>query len=82
MFSRSDIFSIDLRAASEALRIASATSFALPKPTADFAVVIAGHDQRAEAEATAAFHDLGATIDEHDFLGRIASCRRRPVRCA
>src|SRR5205814_9623008 len=33
VFSCSDIFSIDLRAASEAFRIASATSFALPNPT-------------------------------------------------
>jgi hypothetical protein len=37
--------------------------------------VIARHDQRAEAETPAAFHDLRATIDEHDFLGRVASRR-------
>jgi len=36
VFSWSDIFSIDLRAASEALRIASATSFALPNPQPTF----------------------------------------------
>src|SRR5213079_1104156 len=33
VFPCSDIFSIDLRAASDAFRIASATSFALPNPT-------------------------------------------------
>jgi hypothetical protein len=33
VFSWSDIFSIDFRAASEAFRIASATSFAFPNPT-------------------------------------------------
>src|SRR5207248_11575650 len=36
VFSCSETFSIDLRAASDALRIASATSFALPKPTPTF----------------------------------------------
>ena len=43
----------------------------LAKSAADFAVVIARHNQRAEAETPTAFHDLGATIDEHDFLGRV-----------
>src|SRR5437899_1570437 len=36
VFSCSETFSIDLRAASEALRMASATSLALPKPTPTF----------------------------------------------
>ena len=81
VFSCSETFSIDLRAASEALRIASATSFALPKPTPTFAIVIARHDQRAKAETASAFHHLGAAIDENHFLGGVASCGAALYRC-
>src|SRR2546430_8859368 len=41
--------------------------------------MIPGHDQCAKTETTAAFHDFGATINEHDFFGRIAPLRRRSV---
>src|SRR5437764_7238528 len=34
--------------------------------------MIAGHDQCAEAESPATLHYLGATVDKHDFLGRVA----------
>src|SRR5205085_6755386 len=46
---------------------------------ADRSIVIAGHNQRTEAEASTAFHNFRAAVDEHDFLGRVASCRRRSV---
>ena len=45
------------------------------EPDAHLAIVIARDDERAEAEPAAALHDLRATVDEHDFLGRIAPCR-------
>jgi hypothetical protein len=39
--------------------------------------MIAGHDQRTEAETASAFDHLGAAIDENHFLRGIASCGRR-----
>jgi len=48
----------------------------LAKSDSNRSIVIAGHDQCAEAESPAAFYDLGATIDEYHLLGGIAlSCR-------
>src|SRR5438105_12843927 len=41
--------------------------------------MIPGHDQCAKTKTTAAFHDFGATVDEHDFFGRLPSFRRRSV---
>ena len=43
----------------------------LAESDADFAIVIARNNQRAEAKTPAAFDDLGATIDEHHLLGRV-----------
>ena len=54
----------------------------LAETDADRTVVIAGHDQSAEAESPAAFDHLGATIDEHHFLRRVPFLRRRLVGVA
>src|SRR5204862_8061379 len=44
--------------------------------------MISGDNQRAEAETSSALHNLGATIDEHDFLSRVAFLRRSFVGSA
>ena len=54
----------------------------LAETDTDPAVVVARDDERAEAEAAAALHDLGATVDEHDFFGRVTSRRWSFVRVA
>ena len=76
VFSFRETFPIPLRAASEALRIASETSLAFPNPYPTLAIVIASHNQGAEAESTTTLHDFRAAIDEHDFL---TSCRPLPA---
>ena len=42
----------------------------LAEAEANAAVLVAGHDQRAEAEATSTLDDLGAAVDEDDFFRR------------
>ena len=46
-----------------------------PETDADFTIVIARDNQRAEAETPTAFDNLRATINEHHLLGRVASRR-------
>ena len=64
---------IALRADSEALRIASATSLALPKPQPTLPSWSPATIKRAEGKPAATFDDLGASVDEHDLLGRFAT---------
>src|SRR5439155_20435414 len=49
------------------------------KSASYFPIVISSHDQRAEAKTSTALHDLGATVDKHDFFRRIALCRGSPI---
>jgi hypothetical protein len=71
VFSCTATFTSDFFADSDALRIASETSFALPKPQPTFAELVTGHDQRAKAKAASAFNDLRAAINEDDFFRQI-----------
>ena len=59
--------------ASLALRMASATSLALPKPKPTLPMLVAGDDEGGEAEATTALDDLGAAVDEDDLLGQFVA---------
>ena len=56
------------RAWSFPLRMASGTSFALPRPTPTWPGLVADDDERAKLEAPAALDDLGDAVDVDDAL--------------
>jgi hypothetical protein len=64
-----------LREASVAFLMASDTSLALPNPQPTLPFGVTRDDEGAEAEAAAAFDDLGATIDVNDFFNAIHFAR-------
>ena len=58
-----------LRAIVEPLRIASATSRALPMPMPTFPSAVADDDDGAEVEAASALDDFGDAVDVDHLLG-------------
>ena len=82
VFSCSETFSIDFARRLRRFANRFRNFVRLAESDADFAIVIAGHDQRAEAKTPTTFYDLRAAIDEHDFLGRVPSRRGTLVRVA